>query len=457
MKLLLLTLTLTLYASALHTTGQMFGVFRPGMDNTNVEVARLLPQDEVEILPNRKEMRVKARPGTAFEIVFKCNEEGKSLIFTEGAGYKWVGCCPAGTKLMGNDTTAFDCCDGGEDVTGCKATNGYECCPSGYTWDGNDCTIIDDNHPCRPPPDCPMGQVRSIIDGMCIMACEPDMILNSEGFCVCPDGQVFDGVECLCALGTEKSDDGTCQTKCPDGSTRMANGECRPIECGPGEILINGDCVAPCKPPAVLTRGTCKVPRCPKGSIRSDDICTSPCPPGQIFQDEIRTCIRFGKRCPKGLVRFSNDDECTSLCQDEEMLVDDECICQAGKQRSPISMLCEDIVPDPPTTDPVTCLSGITTGKSNAKFQSRYNTNFRSRQMLHPHLRKWTELWLPRSLRLLHGLFRPPIQQIPSLPQRNLLSRPRTRSRGLLQPARDLRRTSTHIKREEKNLRQQRQ
>jgi hypothetical protein len=165
------------------------------MDNTNVEVARLLPQDEVEIPPNRKEMRVKARPGTAFEIVFKCNEEGKSLIFTEGAGYKWVGCCPAGTKLMGNDTTAFDCGDVGEDVTGCKATNGYECCPSGYTWDGNDCTIIDDNHPCHPPPDCPMGQVRSIIDGMCIMACEPDMILNSEGFCVCPDGQVFDGVE----------------------------------------------------------------------------------------------------------------------------------------------------------------------------------------------------------------------------------------------------------------------
>jgi hypothetical protein len=56
MKLVFLTLTLALYASALHTTGQMFGVFRPGMDNTNVEVARLLPQDEVEIPPNRKEI-----------------------------------------------------------------------------------------------------------------------------------------------------------------------------------------------------------------------------------------------------------------------------------------------------------------------------------------------------------------------------------------------------------------
>jgi hypothetical protein len=255
MKLLFLTLTLALYASAHNRPNVRRLPSRHGQHQRRSSASPPARRSRNPTQPQRN--RVKSRPGTAFEIVFKCNEEGKSLIFTEGAGYKWVGCCPAGTKLMGNDTTAFDCCDGGEDVTGCKATNGYECCPSGYTWDGNDCTIIDDNHPCRPPPDCPMSQVRSIIDGMCIMACEPDMILNSEGFCVCPDGQVFDGVECLCAPGTEKSDDGTCQTKCPDGSTPMANGECRPIECGPGEILIDGDCVAPCKPPAVLTRGTC--------------------------------------------------------------------------------------------------------------------------------------------------------------------------------------------------------
>jgi hypothetical protein len=215
------------------------------------------------------------------------------------------------------------------------------------------------------------------------MDCEPDKILNSEGFCVCPPGKEL------------STDTGDCITECPAGSD-LVDGECK---CPGGQIQINGEC------------------KCPRDRIWINGECVNPCPDGQVFDGV-------------------------------------ECNCPPGKRRSSsTTMSCEDI----PTGEGGNCFSGITTGNSNAKLQSRYNTNFRSRQMLHPHLRKWAELWLPRSLRLLHSVFRPPIQQIPNLPQRNLLPRHRHRSRDILQPARDLRRTSTHVKREEKDLRQQRQ
>jgi hypothetical protein len=140
---------------------------------------------------------------------------------------------------------------------------------------------------------------------------------------------------------------------------------------------------------------------------------------------------------------------CEDPCPDGQVLVGDKCRppCPPGKKMSSRTNLCEDI-------HVVGCPSGITTGNSNAKLQSRYITNFRSRQMLHPHLRKWAELWLPRCLRFLHGVFRPPIQQIPSLPQRSLHPRRRHPSRDILQPARNIRRTSTRVRREGKDLRQ---
>jgi hypothetical protein len=131
-------------------------------------------------------------------------------------------------------------------------------------------------------------------------------------------------------------------------------------------------------------------------------------------------------------------------------VVGDKCCprCPPGKQISSKTKTCVCV------DSLVWCPSGITPGNSNAKLQSRYTTNFGSRQMLHPHLRKWAELWLPRSLRFLHGAFRLPIQQIPSLQRRILLPRRRHPSRGILQPARNIRRTSTRVRREGKDLRQ---
>jgi hypothetical protein len=307
-------------------------------------------------------------------------------------------------------------------------------------------------------PICPPGS--DLVDGKCVFGPCPKGQIRINDHCIdpCPTGQVFDGVECACAPGTVQTDDGTCHTKCPDGSTPMANGDC-PIECGPDEIPFEGECVKPCQAPAVLTKGECKVPRCPKGSIRIDNICTGPCPPGQIYQDEIRTCMPFRKRCPEGLVRFSVDDECTSPCRDDEWLVDDECMCVVGKQRNSATKFCEDIIIEPTGPEPAKdCLSGIITGKCSPKpnFKQRDDTDLDARKMLHPNLRERAEIWLPRSLRLLYCLLGPPIQQVPSLPQRNLLSRRRSRSRGVFQLARNLRQAATRVEGEEQDLCQQR-
>ena len=234
-------------------------------------------------------------------------------------------------------------------VTECKATKGYQRRVSGFTWDENGCKITID--------------------------CKPGMILNSEGFCVCPPG-------------TKLSTDA-------------------------------GGCIAPCPVGLDLVDGECK---CPGGQVFDGDECI--CLGGQVFDGD--KC-----RCP-------SDNWINGICQpcpDGQVLKGGKCI------------------PVNPTVPG--CPSGITTGNSNAKLQSRYITNFGSRQMLHPHLRKWAELWLPRSLRFLHGVFRRPIQQIPSsLQRRNLLPRRRHQSREILQPARNLRRTSTRVRKEGKDLRQ---
>lgn len=253
------------------------------MDNTNVEIARLLPQDEVDIAPSGKEMRVKSRSGTAFEIVFKCNEDDRVLIFTEGSGYKWVGCCPPGTKLKGDDSTAFDCCMGGENVTGCSATKKYGCCPSGYVFDGNDCARIDENHPCHPPPPCPSGQARGL-GGRCEdMECEPGQSVNSDGVCECPPGTEF------------SMNDGTCRTKCPAGSTPKDDGTCG----------------------------------------------TPPCPDGQEYEFFAEKCV---DTCPRGLRRcWGPDPMCCPSCPAGEVLDEesDECKCTTGTERSYITRRCE--------------------------------------------------------------------------------------------------------------------
>jgi hypothetical protein len=208
------------------------------------------------------------------------------------------------------------------------------------------------------------------------------------------------------------------------------------------------DCV-PCKPGMILNSKGCCV--CPPGTVLSTDAggCIAPCPVGMNLVD--------GKcECPGGQV--FDGDKC--ICLGGQVFDGDECRCPSDNWTNGICQPCSDgqvlkggeCIPVEPTVPD--CPSGITPGNSNAKLQSRYTTNFGSRKMLHPHLRKWAELWLPRSLRFLHGVFRLRFQQIPSLHRRNLLPRRRHQSREILQPARNIRRTSTRVRREGKDLRQ---
>jgi hypothetical protein len=140
--------------------------------------------------------------------------------------------------------------------------------PEGWIYDGKACQIIVDNKPCDGPvPNCPVGQIR--VNGHC-------------GVSPCPEGEVLQNNECVCGPGTERSDDGTCQTRCPPGST-LANGACTPLNCASDQILVNGHCVSPCPAGKVLYYGECV---CAPGTEASPDgTCQTKCPPGSTLID----------------------------------------------------------------------------------------------------------------------------------------------------------------------------
>jgi hypothetical protein len=413
MRSLSILLALALSASALHTTAQFFGVFRPDT-NTNVEVVKIMPEDQLPDIPVRglTEIQVKAYHGSTFDFTFKCAEDGKNLTFTKDK--RWVACCPALQQLKGTEQTAFDCCDPEENVTGCNAKSGYKCCPDGQTFNGNDCISLEEN-PCAP---CPLNQI--LINGHCVSPCRNDQVLNSRRQCVCAPGKekddertcqpikcppgkmlinnhcqspcldqqyLLDG-KCVCLPGTEKSADGTCKTRCPPGKNLLADGSCSPLNCREDQIEINGHCVFPCTPGKILVQGTCSYPPCPNNLERIDGECgcrfpdvevpeypcggwgnpfcdsicyTPPCPRGKIRLDN-GTCVDF---CPDGQIVngvctpcsadeewIGDSEKCVPICNDGELLDSniDECVCKDGLTRLPPDYACK--VPLEPQPQP---------------------------------------------------------------------------------------------------------
>jgi hypothetical protein len=113
MELLLVLLFLALCTSALHTSPQVFGVFRPDL-STNVEVAKLLPSDDLQPIPNSAtKIQVQAHVSSTFEIDFKYIKKGKNLARSQDN--KWIGCCASGLKLKGDELRGFGCCDEDEE------------------------------------------------------------------------------------------------------------------------------------------------------------------------------------------------------------------------------------------------------------------------------------------------------------------------------------------------------
>ena len=267
MMLLLSTLTFALCASARQTSQMTVGVFRPEL-NTNVEVVQLMAVDGVPDI-NPTVIRVKISPDSDFEVDFKCVNESKILVPTKDQA--WIGCCLPNQQLKGSEATVFDCCDEGQDVTGCSIDRGYQCCTSGSRFNGTKCVTIDyENHnPCAPRPDgCPPEKIK--VNGDCISPC--------------PGGQELVNSECVpkCERCESRIYDGSCYTPpCPTwGSREYVYCTCVPTpSCPEGMEAVNGECVPLCLPP----------------TVRADTECIDPCP-GKIVDLVLDICV-----CPPGM------------------------------------------------------------------------------------------------------------------------------------------------------------
>ena len=247
------------------------------------------------------------------------------------------------------------------------------------------------------------GTTTKTPDTVIVTSCPDGQVRNAAGKCVdidCGDGKYWDPVTKKCELkapatvtpstGTDtKTPDTVTVTACPDGFTRNAAGECKPIECGTGkhwdpvtkkceldavippvtvkcganeEKNAAGDCVPKCA--TGFERGpdgmTCMLKPCGEGYVRGNDGITcvkkpdTPlvCKPDEKLSADGKSCIAnvVVEACGTGTERHPNGKDCIDICKPGYergpdgitcvKIPDELTPCQPGYKRGPDGISC---------------------------------------------------------------------------------------------------------------------
>jgi hypothetical protein len=213
-------------------------------------------------------------------------------------------------------------------------------CPPGTYFSNGQCLIV---------PVCPPGTLYR--NGQCIYPqCPPGFIENRAGICIpppqsCPRGFAYYQGECVplgCPPGLERTQNGFCA--CPSDEVYV-NGECLPPQrCRPPFVelpggvcfcplgLVGGDCRPPqhCADNEVLTvEGKCEPLDCPPGQVAHDHqcvpitcdndqdmfngVCVDSCPPGYVHIMPSGQCIKPLVACELGQEPYHG--VCVDVCQ----------------------------------------------------------------------------------------------------------------------------------------------
>ena len=177
--------------------------------------------------------------------------------------------------------------------------------------------------PVRPPLVCPPGTVKRGDRCIRLPQCGPgERLVNGQCVNICRPGTVFNRQTGRCEPVVRP---------CPDGTVRR-NGQCVPIVvCQPGERLVRGQCVPVCR------QGTRYNPR----TRQCDPIVV--CKPGQRFVNG--QCVNI---CRQGTRYNPRTRQCDPIvvCKPGQRLVRGKCvnICRQGTRYNPRTRQCDPIV-----------------------------------------------------------------------------------------------------------------
>jgi hypothetical protein len=215
--------------------------------------------------------------------------------------------CPVGQRLKGNKCVPIT--TSGFDISKCKGLGMDECKQKLKQPGPSSCQpdqVIFNNVCVNPQNMCVPGLTWDNINKKCVappQKCLPGYVLGSNG-CVkpgetvlqCPLGSMVKNGKCevvACSVVGQTVQNGQCV--CPAGQIPK-NGVCvsgGPNECQNGQILINGQCVAPqtCPLGSMMKNGKCEVVACSVvGQTVQNGQCV--CPTGQIPQNG--RCVASG-------------------------------------------------------------------------------------------------------------------------------------------------------------------